>query len=88
VTGHAVPGGERPGTAAGAAGRPDPAPAAPRWGFCGECEQWRLSADWGDPPACPVCGARPGPVERWADGAYRLELTLDLPPGTDLPLLG
>jgi hypothetical protein len=46
---------------------------------------WRLSDGWGDPPACPVCGARPAPLERWADGAYRLDLALDLPPGTDLP---
>ena len=69
---------ERPGVAAGPA----------RWGFCGTCELWKLSDAWGDPPACPVCGAPPSPLERWADGAYRLELALDLPPGADLPLLG
>jgi hypothetical protein len=71
--------------------RPDRDRAAARqarWGFCGTCELWRLSDGWGDPPACPECGARPAPLERWAGGAYRLELALDLPPGTDLPLLG
>jgi len=76
VTGHPQPG--RPGTARVTAGHA-------RWGFCGGCELWRLSDGWGDPPSCPVCGARPAPLEHWAGGAYRLDLTLDLPPGTDLP---
>ena len=69
-------------------GRPGTAPATPgqaRWGFCGSCELSRLSDDWGDPPTCPVCGARPARLEHWAGGGYRLGLTLDLPPGTDLP---
>jgi len=79
MTGHPVPG--HPDVAATTAGQA-------RWGFCGRCELWRLSDGWGDPPACPVCGTRPVPIEHWAGGAYRLELELDLPPGTDLPLLG
>lgn len=60
----------------------------PRWGYCEDCERWRLSAGWGDPAACPECGALPRPLESWSGGAGRVTLVLDLPPGGDLPLLG
>lgn len=60
----------------------------PVWGFCEVCGRWRLSDRWGVPPACPRCGAAPDPLERWSDGAGRVELVLDLPPGADLPMLG
>ena len=62
--------------------------ARPLWGFCGTCERWQLSAAWGEPAACPDCGATPSPLERWADGTGHVTLVLDLPPGGDLPLLG
>lgn len=48
------------------------------WGFCGTCERWRLSAAWGNPPACPDCGTRPQPLELWADGTGRVTLILEL----------
>lgn len=64
-------------------GRPQPV-----WGFCERCERWRLSAAWGEPAACPECGAPPHPLERWADGAGRISLVLDVPPGAELPVLG
>jgi hypothetical protein len=60
---------------------------AERWGFCERCELWRLE-EWGEPPACPVCGAVPRPLEQLVDGVGRTELVLDLPPGSELPLLG
>jgi hypothetical protein len=58
-----------------------------RWGFCERCERWRLSSGWGEPAACPECGAPPRPLESWSGGAGRVRLVLDLPPGGDLPLL-
>lgn len=57
------------------------------WGFCERCELWQL-ADWRRPPACPVCGAEPRPLEEIVDGVGRVSLVLDLPPGSELPLLG
>jgi hypothetical protein len=60
----------------------------PRWGFCENCERWQLSVGWGDPAACPECGAPPRLLESWSGGAARVTLVLDLPPGGDLPLLG
>jgi hypothetical protein len=63
-------------------------PGRPLWGFCETCERWQFSAAWGEPAACPDCGTAPRPLERWADGAGRIMLMLDLPPGGDLPLLG
>ncbi|MBO0775022.1 MAG: hypothetical protein J2P34_01805 [Actinobacteria bacterium] len=58
------------------------------WGFCPGCDRWRLSGAWGDPAACPVCGTPPDPLEQWSGRTGRVLLLLDLPPGTDLPLLG
>lgn len=60
----------------------------PRWGYCARCERWRLSDAWGEPAACPACGADPDPLEQWQAGTGRTTLLLELPPGTDLPLLG
>ena len=60
------------------------------WGFCERCELWRLSDEWFMSSACascPVCGGEPQPIERLEDGVARLELVLDLPPGSELPLL-
>lgn len=65
-----------------------PSAAPPLWGFCAGCERWLLSELWGTPAACPACGAAPDPLERWENGTGRVSLVLDLPPGTDLPLLG
>lgn len=76
------------GTANGRPAAGQPAGPPPLWGFCPGCERWRLSDAWGDPAACPGCGAAPSPLEQWADGAGRILLVLDLPPGADLPLLG
>lgn len=59
----------------------------PRWGFCERCELWRLE-EWGAPPHCPVCGGEPRPLERIEGGIGRTSLVLDLPPGSELPLLG
>jgi hypothetical protein len=58
------------------------------WGFCESCALWRLSDAWGEPAACPECGVPPDPLERWADGAGYVSLLLDLPPGSELPILG
>lgn len=57
-----------------------------RWGFCDGCSLWRLE-DWGEPPACPSCGAAPDPLERIVDGVGTVSLVLELPPGSELPLL-
>lgn len=57
-----------------------------RWGFCERCELWRLE-EWGRPPACPECGGAPDPLERIVDGVGYLSLSLELPPGSELPLL-
>jgi hypothetical protein len=57
-----------------------------KWGFCEQCELWRLE-EWGDPASCPWCGAAPDPIERFEDGVARLSLSLELPPGSELPLL-
>jgi hypothetical protein len=59
----------------------------PVWGFCETCELWQLSADWGEPAACPRCGTPPSPLEQWADGTGHVLLVLDLPPGSGLPIL-
>ena len=56
------------------------------WGFCARCELWRLER-WGAPAACPQCGGVPDPLERLENGVGRVELTLELPPGSELPLL-
>ena len=56
------------------------------WGFCATCELWRLER-WGDPAACPRCGGAPDPLERVVDGVGRVRLSLELPPGSELPLL-
>lgn len=56
------------------------------WGFCAECELWRLER-WGAPAACPRCGGAPDPLERLENGVGRVRLTLELPPGSELPLL-
>jgi hypothetical protein len=60
-----------------------------RWGFCADCELWRYAADWFDTgqPACPVCGASPAALESIEGGVARVQLLLELPPGTSLPLL-
>jgi hypothetical protein len=57
-----------------------------RWGFCEACELWRLE-HWGEPAACPWCGAAPNPVEQVENGIGRVQLSLELPPGSELPLL-
>jgi hypothetical protein len=57
-----------------------------RWGFCEACELWRLE-QWGEPAACPWCGAAPNPVEQVENGIGRVQLSLELPPGSELPLL-
>jgi hypothetical protein len=56
------------------------------WGFCERCELWRLER-WGAPAVCPFCGGEPHPIERMEDGVARVALTLELPPGSELPLL-
>ncbi len=60
----------------------------PRGGVCEDCERWQFSAGWGNPAACPACGAPPCPLESWSGGTARITLVLDLPPGGELPLLG
>ena len=57
-----------------------------RWGFCVTCELWRFE-EWGEPAACPRCGRAPDPLERFEDGVARVNLSLELPPGSELPLL-
>ena len=61
------------------------------WGFCERCELWRCSDAWFAggriEPACPACGAAPRPLERFEDGQGRVLLTIELPPGGELPLL-
>jgi hypothetical protein len=57
-----------------------------RWGFCETCERWLLE-EWGEPPACPACGGSPDPLEQLVDGVGRVSLSLELPPGSELPLL-
>ncbi len=37
-----------------------------RWGYCAQCERWRVSDAWedaGTPARCPVCGTVPDPLE-------------------------
>jgi hypothetical protein len=58
----------------------------PRWGFCDTCELWRFE-EWGEPPACPYCGGAPDPLEHVEGGVARVKLSLELPPGSELPLL-
>ncbi|MGH7903888.1 MAG: hypothetical protein ACREPA_07150 [Candidatus Dormibacteraceae bacterium] len=61
------------------------------WGFCTECELWRCSDTWfrtgAHRPACPRCGAEPALIETVRDGRATVLLVLDLPPGSELPLL-
>ena len=61
------------------------------WGFCERCELWRCSDTWfadgAAVPACPVCGTEPRPLERFEDGRGHVLLTIELPPGGELPLL-
>jgi hypothetical protein len=50
------------------------------------CELWRFE-EWGDPAACPACGGAPDPLEQVEGGVARVKLSLELPPGSELPLL-
>lgn len=62
-----------------------------RWGFCSGCARWRYSDEWltttASRPSCPVCGTEPSPLEELEDGKGRIVLMVELPPGTDFPLL-
>ena len=51
------------------------------WGFCGPCERWRHADTWGEPPACPVCGARPALIERLEGDHTVLSLELEVAVG-------
>lgn len=55
-------------------------------GFCELCELWRLE-EWGEPARCPACGCAPDPLERIVEGVGHVSLALELPPGSELPLL-
>jgi hypothetical protein len=57
-----------------------------RWGFCERCELWRFE-EWGEPARCPTCAGAPDPLESVENGIGRTALSLELPPGSELPLL-
>jgi hypothetical protein len=60
------------------------------WGFCENCERWRLSDGWrrADGAAkCPVCDTPAALIETVEGGVGRISLVLELPPGAEMPLL-
>jgi hypothetical protein len=56
-------------------------PYVERWGFCGECEGWVLSGDWGvdHRERCPACGAVPEMVERRTESGFAVDIVLIVP---------